>query len=59
MPQDALVIDDSATAADWATQAGARAVLISPTEHPASSSTNPTLRLGSLSELMVLIERLG
>lgn len=54
-PRNALVVDDNATAAGWAAQAGAQTVLISAA---APSSTNPTLCLGSLAELPALIERL-
>jgi HAD superfamily hydrolase (TIGR01509 family) len=54
-PRNALVVDDTATAAGWAAQAGAQTVLISAA---APSSTNPTLCLGSLAELPALIERL-
>ena len=55
-PRDALVVDDKATATDWAAQAGANTVLL--TTAPLSG-TNPTLCLGSLAELPALIERLS
>lgn len=47
-PEEALVVDDSADAIEWAGRLGARTVLISASPHPA---TGTTPRLGNLAEL--------
>src|SRR5205814_5813680 len=45
-PRDALVVDDNASAAGWATQAGAKAILISAAVPPVPAGMNSTLCLG-------------
>lgn len=54
-PSDALVVDDSPRALDWATQVGARAVLISKTP---PSETSAAMHIQSLVELPEIIQRL-
>jgi HAD superfamily hydrolase (TIGR01509 family) len=53
-PEEALVVDDSADAARWAAQLGARTVLIGPWPHP---QTGTTPRLESLSELPTFLQQ--
>ena len=53
-PEEALVVDDSADALEWATHLGARTVLVSASPHP---ETGTTRRLTSLAELPALLRR--
>lgn len=52
---DALVVDDSPRAIAWATQVGARTVLVRDSSLP---QTGTTLHIGSLVELPALLQRL-
>ncbi len=54
-PAQALVIDDSPQAAGWATQAGARAVLVG----QASAGHDGIIQIASLAELPVMIQDIG
>ncbi len=56
IPANALVVDDTPSAIDWATQVGAQTVLVSNTPYP---ETKATLRIGSLAELPGIIHQLG
>ena len=47
-PAEALIVDDSIDALDWAARLGARTILVSASPHP---GTGATPRLGSLAEL--------
>ncbi len=53
-PEEALVVDDSAEALDWAARLGARTVLVSSSPHP-ETGTSP--RLKSLAELPTFLRR--
>jgi HAD superfamily hydrolase (TIGR01509 family) len=53
-PAEALVIDDSADALDWAARLGARTVLVSSSPHP---ETGATPHLKSLAELPALLRQ--
>src|SRR5215472_9661619 len=53
-PEEALVVDDSVDALDWASQLGARTVLISSSPHLGSDTTP---RLESLAELPALLRQ--
>jgi HAD superfamily hydrolase (TIGR01509 family) len=53
-PAEALVVDDSAEALDWAAGLGARTVLIGSSPHP---QTGATPRLGSLAELPAFLRQ--
>jgi HAD superfamily hydrolase (TIGR01509 family) len=56
-PSDALVVDDSVSAASWAVEAGAHAVLVGE-GHGVEVSHDPRIeRLGSLAELPRLLEK--
>lgn len=55
MPSDALVVDDSSRAIEWAAQVGARTILVSNTPHP---GTKALFRIGSLAELPAFIQQL-
>jgi len=50
---DALVVDDSPRAIEWATQVGARAVLVGDSSRP---QTGTTVHIGSLVELPALLQ---
>ncbi len=52
---DALVVDDSPRAIEWATQTGARTVLVGDSSH---LRTGATAHIGSLVELPALLQRL-
>ncbi len=52
---EALVVDDSPRAIEWATQVGARTVLVGDSSHP---RTGATVHIGSLVELPALLQRL-
>ena len=54
-PTDALVVDDSPRAISWATQVGAKTVLVNNSSH---HETTATLHIGSLAELPQMIHRL-
>jgi HAD superfamily hydrolase (TIGR01509 family) len=54
-PTDALVVDDSPRAIEWATQVGARAVLVGNSSLP---RTGTTVHIGSLVELPAMLQRL-
>ena len=54
-PADALVVDDSPRATAWATQVGARAVLVGDSSLPQRGTT---LSIGSLVELPALLQQL-
>ncbi len=54
-PADALVVDDSPRAIEWATQVGARAVLVGDSSLPQRGTTLP---IGSLVELPALLQQL-
>ncbi len=54
-PSDALVVDDSPRAIEWAAQAGARTILVSNTPH---LETKALFRIGSLAELPAIIRQL-
>ena len=54
-PADALVVDDSPRAIGWATQVGARAVLVGDSSLP---QRGMTLHIGSLIELPALLQQL-
>ena len=56
-PAGALVLDDNPAALHWAAQAGARGVLVSPTQPPRDAQSPQTI--SSLAELPPLIERLA
>jgi HAD superfamily hydrolase (TIGR01509 family) len=47
-PEEALIVDDSADALDWAAQLGARTVLIGSSPHPQSGATPRLERLAQL-----------
>ncbi len=53
-PVEALVVDDSAEALEWAAGLGARTVLVSSLPHP---QTGATPRLGSLAELPAFLRQ--
>jgi len=53
-PAEALVVDDSAEALEWAARLGARTVLVSFSPHP---QTGVTSHLGSLAELPVFLRQ--
>ena len=53
-PADALVIDDSSRAINWAEQIGAQTLLVSDSPHP---KTRMTRYIGSLAELTVIIQQ--
>jgi HAD superfamily hydrolase (TIGR01509 family) len=53
-PVEALVVDDSTDAIEWATRLGARTVLISSSPHP---QTGVTSHLGSLAELPAFLRQ--
>ncbi len=53
-PAEALVVDDSAEALEWAAQLGARTVLIGSSPHP---ETDTTPRLESLAELPAFLRQ--
>jgi phosphoglycolate phosphatase-like HAD superfamily hydrolase len=53
-PTEALVVDDSVEALSWATQVGARTILVSTSLHP-EQDTIP--RIGSLAELPALLQQ--
>jgi HAD superfamily hydrolase (TIGR01509 family) len=53
-PEEALVVDDSAEALDWAASLGARTILVSASPHP---ETGATRRLGSLAELPAFLRQ--
>jgi FMN phosphatase YigB (HAD superfamily) len=55
-PAHALVVDDSLHALDWAALAGAQTVLVGTSPSPATRAMH---RIGSLTELPELVERLG
>jgi HAD superfamily hydrolase (TIGR01509 family) len=55
-PAHALVVDDSPHALDWAAQVGAQTVLVGTAAAPATRARH---RIGSLTELPDLVERLG
>ncbi len=55
-PADALVVDDSSRAINWAAQIGARSVHVS---HSPYSETRMTRYIGSLAELPGIIQQLG
>jgi HAD superfamily hydrolase (TIGR01509 family) len=52
---EALVVDDSPRAIEWATRVGARTVLVGDSSHPRTGATAP---IGSLVELPALLQRL-
>jgi len=54
-PTDALVVDDSPRAIEWATQVGARTVLVGNSSLP---RTGTTVHIGSLVELPAMLQRL-
>jgi HAD superfamily hydrolase (TIGR01509 family) len=54
-PTDALVVDDSPRAIEWATQVGARTVLVGNSSLP---RTGKTVHIGSLVELPAMLQRL-
>lgn len=56
IPSDALVVDDKVYAVDWAEQAGAHAILVSPSPHPTSRKI---LTIKSLADLPEIINCLG
>jgi HAD superfamily hydrolase (TIGR01509 family) len=53
-PEEAVVVDDSAEAFDWAAGLGARTVLVSPSPHP---ETGTTPQLESLAELPAFLRQ--
>jgi beta-phosphoglucomutase-like phosphatase (HAD superfamily) len=53
-PAEALVVDDSAEAIEWAARLGARTALISSSPHPQTSVTS---HLGSLAELPAFLRQ--
>ena len=53
-PEEALVVDDSADALDWASQLGAGTILVSTSPHP---ETGTTPRLESLAELPAFLRQ--
>ncbi len=53
-PEEALVVDDSTAALDWAARLGARTVLVSASPHP---ETGTTPRLESLAELPAFLQQ--
>lgn len=55
VPADTLVVDDSPRAIEWATQVGARAVLVGDSSLP---QRRTTLHIGSLVELPTLLQQL-
>jgi HAD superfamily hydrolase (TIGR01509 family) len=50
-PAEALVVDDSTSALNWAAQVGARTVLVSPSSNTDDAETGAIRRIGSLAEL--------
>jgi len=54
-PSDALVVDDSPHAIEWAAQVGARTILVSSTPYP---ETKALFRIGSLADLPAVIRQL-
>ena len=55
MPADALVVDDTPQAVDWATQVGARAVLVGDALY---AKTSATLHISCLAELPAAIQQI-
>lgn len=55
-PTEALVVDDSSDAIDWAAQIGARIVLVSTSSH---SGSGLTARIESLAELPAFLQQRG
>ena len=53
-PVEALAVDDSTDALDWAARLGARTVLVSSSPHP---ERGVTPRLGSLAELPAFLRQ--
>jgi len=55
-PAEALVVDDSPLAIGWATQTGARTILVSSSSHPEKGSVP---HIGSLAELPAFLQQRG